>query len=89
MILEKLFVLACLAVAMVIGSAAFADGERTVVPRRDMTWWQSMQLLEKSGYTHAIIIQSAETPGRWIGSASKDGRRVDVVVDPEGKVTQQ
>ncbi|HKT18370.1 MAG TPA: PepSY domain-containing protein [Stellaceae bacterium] len=86
---EKFFFLACFVVAVVVSSAAFADGESTAVPRRDMTWWQSMQLLEKNGYTHAIIIQSAKTPGRWIGSASKDGRRVDVSVDPEGKVTQQ
>lgn len=87
--IAKFFVLTAGAVAVVIGSAAFADSERTVAPGRDLTWSQSMQLLQKNGYTHPIIIQSVETPGIWIGSATKDGRRVDVAIDAGGNVTEQ
>lgn len=77
------------AIAVVIGSAALADSERTAASGRNPTWSQSIQLLKKNGYTHPIIIESLETPGMWIGSATKDGRRVDVAVDAEGHVTEQ
>jgi hypothetical protein len=86
---EKFFFLTCFVIAVAVCSAAFADDESTAVPRRDMTWSQLMQRLEKSGYTHPIIIQSARTPGMWIGSATKDGRRADVAIDAEGHLTEQ
>jgi hypothetical protein len=89
-VLAKFFVLAAAGVvAMVIGSAALADGERTATPGRNPTWSQSIQLLKNNGYIHPIIIESLETPGMWIGSATKDGRRVDVAVDAEGHVTEK
>jgi hypothetical protein len=88
--IAKLFVLATAgAIAVVVASTALADSAKTASPGHNPTWSQSMQLLKKNGYTHPIIIESLETPGVWIGSAAKDGRRVDVAVDAEGHVTEQ
>jgi|SwirhisoilCB3_FD_contig_31_752756_length_759_multi_2_in_0_out_0_1 hypothetical protein len=88
--IAKFFVFAAAgAVAVAVASAALADSATTAAPEHNPTWSQSILLLKKSGYTHPIIIESLETPGAWIGSAAKDGRRVDVAVDAEGHVTEQ
>jgi hypothetical protein len=85
---RKIFTFAAM-IATAGSSAAFADGPRIPFSADAITWSQSMRLLKNNGYTHPVIVQSAAAPGGWIGSASKDGRRVDVAVDPEGKVTER
>jgi len=85
----KVFVLAAIPLACIASSAAFADRLGPPVSGNATTWSRSILLLQNDGYTHVMIIQSAVSPGWWIGSASKDGRRVDVAIDPEGKVIER
>ncbi len=49
----------------------------------------AMQALRDNGYTQGVLMPSALNAGSWIGSARKDGKRVDVTVDSKGQVTQQ
>ncbi len=86
--IHKIITMIVAAVAVAASSAAFAESASAPQSVDAKTWSQSIELLKNDGYTHPVIIQSAGAPGSWIGSASKDGHRVDVAVDAAGNVTQ-
>ncbi len=86
--IRKILTMTVAALAVTVSVAASAESARVRRAGEAITWSQSMQLLKDSGYTHPVIIQSAADGGGWIGLASKDGRRVDIAVDPQGNVSQ-
>jgi hypothetical protein len=85
---DKTLAVAALMLAITASSAALGDGAKLRRSDHAITWSQSLELLKNKGYAHPLIIQSATVPGNWIGSASKDGHRVDVAIDALGNVSQ-
>lgn len=62
-----------------------ADSPTTVAATTEL---QARERIDKQGYT-AVTGLKQDAQGLWHGSATKDGKTVEIMLDTEGKVVEK
>jgi hypothetical protein len=73
------------AVAQTTTAPAGPESSTTVVATTEL---QARERIDKQGYT-AVTGLKQDAEGLWHGSATKDGKTVEILLDKDGKVVEK